>query len=331
MKVLITGGAGFIGSTIASCCQDNDITPIVLDGLSSGREEFVSRHNFYRGDIGDGTLVDKIFIDHPDIAAVVHCAAKITVPESMVDPVGYYENNVAKSISLVRALLRNGCGRFLFSSTAAMYEPGEDFSVDESSEPNPQSPYARTKLMLEHFLADVPLAEPFRVLSLRYFNPIGSDPKFRTGLQNPYPSHALGKLIQAFEKGEAYTLMGVDWPTRDGSTIRDYIHVWDLARAHVAALLKFDQLLPESAGHDVINLGTGTGTTVRELIASFEQVTDGKLNVVEAPRRAGDVIGCFTRTEKANRLLDWKAEKTLADGIRDSLAWSAKRPEVLGE
>jgi UDP-glucose 4-epimerase len=331
VKVLITGGAGFIGSTVASCCVRNGVEPVLLDDLSRGRAEFAEGLAFYQGDIADAALLDRIFAEHPEISATVHCAARITVADSVADPLGYYENNVAKSVALVRSLLRNGCGRFVFSSTAALYEPGEDFSVTEDSAPNPQSPYARTKLMLEQILEDATGAEDLRVLSLRYFNPVGADPELRTGLQDPYPSHALGGLILAHESGKPFTLTGIDWPTRDGSTVRDYIHVWDLARAHLAALLRFDELLPGTAGHQVINLGTGTGTTVRELIAAFEEVTGEQLKVTEAPRRAGDVIGCFTRTDKAERLLGWQAEKSIAEGVHDSLAWAAKRPSVLGE
>jgi UDP-glucose 4-epimerase len=329
MKVLITGGAGFIGSTVATCCADNGITPVILDSLGTGRAELAEGRAFYRGDLGDGALIDRIFAEHPEISAAVHCAARIDVADSVADPLGYYETNVARPLALVRALLRNGCERFLFSSTAAFYEPGEDFSVTEQSPPNPQSPYARSKLMLEQILADTTAAEPLRVLSLRYFNPIGADPRLRTGLQLPRPTHALGRLIEARETGTPFVLTGTDWPTRDGSTVRDFIHVWDLARAHVAALQRFDKVLPDASGHQVINLGTGTGTTIRELIAAFEEATGRTLEVVEAPRREGDVVGCFTRTDTAHRLLGWQAEKSVLEGVRDSLAWAERRELVL--
>ncbi|OIV37299.1 UDP-glucose 4-epimerase GalE [Mangrovactinospora gilvigrisea] len=335
MKVLITGGAGFIGSTVATrLLQEGDV-PVLLDDLSRGRAEFGDPLGdgrvLYRGDIADEALVERILTEHPDIEAVVHCAARIVVPESVADPLTYYRTNVAKPLTLVRTLLRHGVRRFLFSSTAALYEPGEDFTVTEESAPNPTNPYARSKLMLEQALADITAAEPLRVLSLRYFNPVGADPELRTGLQDPYPSHALGRLIQAHEKHEPYVLMGTDWPTRDGSTVRDYIHVWDLAEAHAAALHRFDAIVAEEGPHPVINLGTGRGTTVRELVAAFDEVTGGTLEVVEAPRREGDVIGCYTRVDKAERLLGWRAAKTLREGIADSLAWAAKRPSVLGE
>jgi UDP-glucose 4-epimerase len=165
-------------------------------------------------------------------------------------------------------------------------------------------------------------------VSLRYFNPIGADPKLRTGLQTPSPTHALGKLILAHARGESFQVTGTDYATRDGSGIRDYIHVWDLAAAHVTALTRFDDILG-SATAIAINLGTGTGTTVRELVAAFNSVVDPPVATVDAPRRPGDVIGAFTRSDRAKRLLGWEAQHSLAKGIADSLRWSAVRDSVL--
>ncbi|MDG4766990.1 UDP-glucose 4-epimerase GalE [Solwaraspora sp. WMMD406] len=332
MKVLIAGGAGFIGSTIASACLDAGIVPVVLDNLSTGRVEFTRDRIFYHGDIADGALIDRIFADHPQIEAVVHAAALIVVPESVARPLRYYRENVAKSIDFVDHLLRNGAQRYLFSSSAAIYRPGTDFSVDESSPLEPTSPYARTKAMMELMLADCAAATGLRALSLRYFNPIGADPQLRTGLQIRQPTHVLGKLISAAENDEEFLITGVDWPTRDGSGIRDYIHVWDLARAHVRALRHFDEVLAPDAPrrYDVLNLGTGDGTTVREFVDAFRSVVGTPLRVREAPARPGDSAGSYTRSVRARQLLDWKPELSIADGIRDSLAWSARRDEVLG-
>ena len=269
MKVLIAGGAGYIGSTVASACLDAGISPVILDSLVTGRREFTAGRVFYEGDIADGPLVDLIFAEHPDIGAVIHCAALIVVPDSVADPVGYYRANVTKSLDFVAHLLRNGCGRLIFSSSAAIYRAGADLSVDEDSVIDPQSPYARTKAVCEAMFADIAASQPIRVLSLRYFNPIGADPKMRTGLQLARPTHALGKMIQAQQEGVPFVITGTDWPTRDGTGLRDYVHVWDLAAAHVAALTRFDAL-PGPA--TAINLGTGTGTTVRELLAAFNRV-----------------------------------------------------------
>lgn len=330
MKILITGGAGFIGSTVGSACLDAGIEPVVLDDLSTGRREFVTGRAFYEGDIADGALLDRVFDDHPDIAATVHCAARIVVPESVAEPIGYYENNVAGTLRLVEHLVRRGCGRFLFSSSASIYEAGADLTVDESSALAPSSPYARTKAMAEQILADVAAATPLHVLSLRYFNPIGADPQLRTGLPAANPSHALGQLISAYREARPFRITGTDWPTRDGSAIRDYIHVWDLARAHVQALRNFDAVTAD-APYRVVNLGTGTGTTVRELVAAFQAVVGEGLEVVEAPPRPGDVVGSYTRSDAAAKLLDWRAEKSIEDGVRDALAWAQRRAEVLGD
>jgi UDP-glucose 4-epimerase len=330
VTVLITGGAGYIGSTVASACRDAGITPVILDSLVTGRREFARGPQFYEGDIADGPLVDKIFAEHPDIAAVVHCAALIVVPESVAEPVRYYQANVAKSLDLVAHLLRNGCSRLLFSSTGSFYQPGPDGSVDEDSPIAPGSPYSRTKALCEAMFADIAAGTPLRVVSLRYFNPIGADPQLRTGLQARYPTHALGKLIQAHESGAPFEITGTDYPTRDGSGIRDYVHVWDLAAAHVAALAAFDKVIGQATSVP-INLGTGTGTTVRELVAAFNSVVERPVQVVEAPPRPGDVAGAFTRSDRARLLLNWQPRYSIADGIADSLRWSQMRDSVLAD
>jgi UDP-glucose 4-epimerase len=326
MKVLITGGAGFIGSTVASACLDAGISPVLLDNLVTGRREFAVGRACYAGDIADGLLVDRIFAEHPDIYAVVHCAALIVVPDSVADPLGYWRANVAKSLEFAGHLLRNGCGRLVFSSSAAIYRAGDDLTVDEDSPVDPQSPYARTKAVCEAMFADIAASRPLRVLSLRYFNPIGADPKMRTGLQLARPTHALGQMIRAHEEGVPFVITGTDWPTRDGTGLRDYVHVWDLAAAHVAALTQFDSLPDQVA---VINLGTGTGTTVRELVEAFNRVADQSIQVREAGRRPGDVAGAYTRVDRAERILGWRAQHDLTEGIRHSLQWAALRDEIL--
>ncbi|MEV6161724.1 UDP-glucose 4-epimerase GalE [Streptomyces sp. NPDC052052] len=328
MKVLISGGAGYIGSTVASACLDAGITPVILDSLVTGRREFTEGRIFYEGDIADGALVDRIFTEHPGIEAVVHCAALIVVPDSVGDPVGYYRANVAKSLDFVGHLLRNGCQRMIFSSSASIYEPGEDLSVDEESAISPQSPYARTKAVCEGMFADIAETQAIRILSLRYFNPIGADPELRTGLQLRRPSHALGKLIEASDEGVPFRITGTDWATRDGSGIRDYVHVWDLATAHVAALQRFETAL-DGARSTVINLGTGTGTTVTELVAAFNSVVPSPVAVIETGPRPGDVVGAFTRGDRAGQLLDWSPRFSVAEGIRDSLRWAEIRDQRL--
>ncbi|MET8837376.1 UDP-glucose 4-epimerase GalE [Micromonospora sp. NPDC004540] len=330
MKVLIAGGAGFIGSTIASACLDAGITPVVLDNLSTGRAEFVEDRIFYRGDIADRALLDRIFAEHPDIEAAVHCAALIVVPESVEHPLRYYRENVGKTVEFLDGLVANGCERFLFSSSAAIYQPGEDFAVDETSPVAATSPYGESKAMVERVLADSARAYPLRVISLRYFNPVGADPKMRTGLQLARPSHVLGKMIEAARTGATFQLTGTDWPTRDGSGIRDYVHVWDLAQAHVEALRRFDTVLDGDRRYEVINLGTGDGTTVRELLDAFHTVLGRPISTVLSPRRPGDSAGTYTRSDRARRLLGWEPTLSLAEGIQHSLQWAELRDTVLG-
>jgi UDP-glucose 4-epimerase len=323
---MIAGGAGYIGSTVASACSDAGIHPVILDNLVTGRREFTVGRPFYEGDIADGPLVDRVFAEHPDIYAVIHCAALIVVPDSVADPVRYYRANVTKSLDFATHLLRNRCQRLIFSSSASIYRPREDLTVDEESLIDPQSPYARTKAICEEMFADIAAARPVRVLSLRYFNPIGADPKMRTGLQLPRPSHALGKMIEAAQAGTPFLITGTDYPTPDGTGIRDYVHVWDLAAAHVAALARFDALPGPAVA---VNLGTGAGTTVRELLGAFTQAIGRPIEVREAARRPGDAPGAYTRVDRARHLLGWRPQYDLAEGIRHSLEWAAVRDEVL--
>lgn len=301
---------------------DEGYIPIILDNLVTGRRDYAADRAFYQGDVSDGVLIDRIFQEHPDIAAVIHCAGLTVVPESVVQPLRYYRENVSKTVDLLHHLIRNKCRRLIFSSTAALYAPGTGFAVDESSPLAPSSPYAVSKLMVEQVLADVARSGDLQAIALRYFNPIGADPRMRTGLQSKSPSHVLGRMIQAWEADEVFQLTGVDWETRDGTTIRDYIHVWDLAGAHVQALRKFDEVTSSAeAGFRAINLGSGKGTTVLELLNAFAHTTGRPLRYREAGRRPGDIVGSYTHTELARQLLGWTPTLKIEDGIRHALQW----------
>lgn len=324
MKVLITGGAGYIGSTVATAAMEAGIEPVLLDDLSTGREDFGAGRALYVGDIADGELFARIIADHPEIGAIVHCAAKIVVPESVADPLGYYETNVAGTIALLRHAVSAGIRRVVFSSSAAIYRGDDGEGVSEDAPLAPASPYAATKAQAEQILADAASAGVLRAISLRYFNPIGADPYLRTGLQNPTPSHVLGKIMQAHDSGGSFAYAGTDWPTRDGSGLRDYVHVWDLAQAHVAAVRRFDEVATAEAPYQAINLGTGRGVTVRELVAAFEAVTGATLSTIDAPRRPGDQAGAYAIVGRAHELLGWTARRSLEDGIADALAWAEK-------
>jgi UDP-glucose 4-epimerase len=333
MKYLITGGAGFIGSTIASALIDAGHTPIILDSLVTGRVEFTRGRIFYKADIADGAALEQIFRDHPDIQATVHCAALIIVPESTEQPYLYYRENVGKSVELFRNLNRLGCKRVVFSSSASVYAMVPGFKVTEDAPLAPGSPYARTKFMMEMILKDYCSAYDMKGIALRYFNPIGADPQMRTGIHLKEPSLVIGKLVNtALGVQKVFEITGVDWPTRDGSGIRDYIHVWDLAQAHLKALVDFDGVFQRTGTNDpyqVINLGTGRGVTVKELVAAFEKVYGQPINKREVPARPGDVAGAFASADKAKALLGWQVEKSLEETLADALKWGEVRKGIL--
>lgn len=332
MKVLVTGGAGYIGSTIASALLDTGHTPVLLDSLVTGPEIFTRGRIFYKGDVADRELVERIFKEHPDIHATIHCAALIVVPESVAQPYRYYHENVVKSLELFKYLGELGYPRVVFSSSASIYDAVPGFRVTEESPLKPSSPYARSKYMMEMVLEDLSRATRLRGIALRYFNPIGADPRMRSGIHAKEPSHVLGKLVDtALGKIPEFQITGVDWPTRDGSGIRDYIHVWDLAMAHVKAVEQFDRAMAQTGQtYAVINLGSGNGVTVKELVAAFERVYGRTVNKREVPPRPGDVAGAYANADRALELLGWKAEHSVEDGIRSALEWGSKRREILG-
>lgn len=340
MKVLVTGGAGYIGSITAKALEEAGHTPIILDSLFSGPLAFVRDRIFYEGDIADRALISRIVEEHPDLDATIHMAAQIIVPESVDHPYDYYYNNVAKSLEFFDQLTALGKPRVLFSSSASLYatkpptaQPQvSDFEVIEEDALEPGSPYARTKRMMEQILIDLAAASELRAIILRYFNPIGSDPDLQSGIYVKEPSHVLGQLVLAARgQKDTFTITGTEHPTPDGTGIRDYIHVWDLAQAHVRAVERFDEVLESvDATSTIINVGRGAGVSVRELVASFERVFGSAVPVAEAPPRPGDAVGAYANVDRAHELLGWQAELGIEEAIRDALAWTAKRHEILG-
>jgi UDP-glucose 4-epimerase len=332
MKVLVTGGAGYIGSVTAKALEEAGHVPVVLDSLLTGPHAFVRDRIFYEGDIADRGLITRIVEEHPDLDATIHMAARIVVPESVQLPYEYYRDNVAKSLELFDQLEQLDKPRVLFSSSASLYAVKPDFEVRESDPLDPTSPYARTKHMMEQVLQDIAVATDLRAIILRYFNPIGSDPDLESGIYAKEPSHVLGQLVMAARgQKDAFTITGVDHPTRDGTGIRDYIHVWDVARAHVRAVERFDDVIA-AAGEPsvVVNIGTGSGVTVRELVAAFEKVFGHPVPLREAPPRPGDAVGAFANVDRAHELLGWHSELSLEEAIASALAWGEKRHEILG-
>ncbi len=324
-KALVTGGAGYIGSTICSALEDSGHSPVVLDSLVNGREAFARSYPLYRGDIADPDVVSRIFREHPDISFAIHCAALAVVPDSVSRPYEYYRNNVTGSAELFRMLAHHGCENIVFSSSASVYDNVPGFMVTEDSPTRPQSPYARSKLMTEMMLEDMAASYGLKAISLRYFNPIGADPKLRSGQAQKEATQIVNVLV-AVAKGERriFQVTGADWPTRDGTGIRDYVHVWDLARAHVRAVERIDDVFPDGPGFMVINLGTGAGVTVREIVSAFERVHGSAIPQEDAPPRPGDVAGAYANADRAAELLGWETTLSLEDGIRDALAWAER-------
>ena len=331
MKVLLTGGAGYIGSVTARALERSGHTTVLLDSLTAGARAFTRGRIFYQGDIADHALVRRIVTEHPDLAGCVHLAARTSVPESVADPVTYYRENVAKSLEFLQELTAAGIHRVVFSSSAAVYGPTPHFEVRETDPTVPASPYGRTKLMVEQILTDMAAAGALRAVSLRYFNPVGSDPDLECGVYTSAPSHVLGQLVRtALGDQPAFTLTGDDLPTSDGSGVRDYIHVWDVARAHVRALEKFDGVTAAAPdGHLVLNVGTGTPVTVRELHAAVQRVSGREIPLTVAPARAGDVAGAYANVDRAAQVLDWRAASSLDEAVASALAWAQCRERVL--
>lgn len=332
MKVLITGGAGYIGSTTAKALEEAGHTPLILDSLLSGPRAFVRDRVFYEGDIADRGLLRRIVEEHPDLDATIHMAARIVVPESVASPYEYYRDNVAKSLELFDELTALGKPRIVFSSTASLYAPPADFEVRETDALAPTSPYARTKMTMESVLRDLSSATEMRAIILRYFNPVGSDPDLESGIYVREPSHLIGQLmLAAGGLKKAFTLTGTDLPTPDGTGVRDYVHVWDLAQAHVRCIERFEDVLSEvGETHTTVNVGTGVSTSVREFIDAFERAAGVEVPVEEGPMRPGDNVGAFANVDKCRDLLGWKTSLSLDEAIASALAWFERRESVLG-
>ena len=332
MKVLVTGGAGYIGSTTAAALEEAGHVPVILDSLVCGPREFVGNRPFYQGDVADRALLRRIVAEHPDIEATIHLAAMSVVSESLARPYEYYRENVAKTLELLDELVALGRPRVVFSSSASVYDYSSSVEVFEHSALAPRSPYARSKLMVERMLQDMAAGTDLRAVILRYFNPIGSDPLLRSGMHVREPTHVLGRLAMAArDERRVFTITGVDHPTPDGTGIRDYVHVWDVARAHVDALEQLDTVCDGERRRSVVmNVGTGSGVSVRELVSSFERVLGRSIRVEEAPARDGDAVGGFANVDLARELIGWSAKESLDDAIASTIAWFDKRGDLLG-
>jgi UDP-glucose 4-epimerase len=326
MTVLVTGGAGYIGSHMVLELLDAGEKVVVIDNLSTGfRWAVAPGATLVVGDIADSDLVKKTIQVH-GVTAIIHFAGSIVVPESVADPLGYYHNNTVKSRSLIQCAVETGVKHFIFSSTAAVYGNPRENPVTETATPAPMSPYGSSKLMTEIMLADAAIAHDFRFVALRYFNVAGADPKGRTGQSTPKATHlikvacetALGKRIQM-------EVFGTDYPTHDGTCVRDYIHVKDLARAHMSALAH----LRKGGASNIYNCGYSKGFSVHEVIAAVKRVSGHDFRVKLSPRRPGDPAAIVAASAKIRSELGWVPQHDDLDTIvAQALAWE-KRVDAL--
>ena len=336
MTVLVTGGAGYIGSHTLICLLNLGYEVVVYDNFVNSsvkallRVEEITGKNLelVEGDVTDSRALNDLFAKY-SIDAVIHFAALKAVGESSQLPLQYYETNVYGSLCLLKAMEKAGVNHFVYSSSATVYgEMNPSPYVETMELGSPSSPYGASKVMVERVLADTARVNPkFRAISLRYFNPVGAHPSGLIG-EDPsgVPNNLLPFITQvAVGLQDSLSVFGGDYPTADGTCIRDYLHVMDLAEGHVAAI---DWLAEQSNfnGVEAFNLGAGTGVSVLEIIASFEAATHQKINFEIVERRAGDLPAFWANADKADKVLNWQAKRTLVETMEDAWRWQSKNP-----
>ena len=333
MKILVTGGAGFIGSHTCVELLNTGHEVVVLDNLSNSSEKSLDRVReitgkdltFYQGDILDRELVGEIFLKEK-IDAVIHFAGLKAVGESVEKPWEYYHNNITGTLELVDVMRQNNCKNIIFSSSATVYgNPAEIPITEQCPKGQCTNPYGWTKSMLEQILSDIQKADPeWNVILLRYFNPIGAHKSGRIG-ENPngIPNNLMPYITQvAIGKLPKLGVFGNDYDTPDGTGVRDYIHVVDLALGHVAALKKIE----EKTGLEIYNLGTGVGYSVLDIVKNFEEATGVAIPYQIKPRRAGDIATCYADASKAKEELGWEAKYGIREMCEDSWRWQSSNP-----
>ncbi len=337
MRVLVTGGAGYIGSHTVLSLAAAGHEPVVADNFCNSKPEVMNRLRelaggeveLHRLDLCDGQATDRLFKDG-GFDAVIHFAGLKAVGESVQKPLEYFSNNLGSTLNVLESMRKYGVKNFVFSSSATVYGSPETVPVTEDFPLSVTNPYGRTKLMIEDMLRDICRADPeLNVALLRYFNPIGAHPSGRIG-EDPFdvPNNLMPYVAQvAVGRRERLSVFGDDYDTPDGTGVRDYIHVVDLADGHVAALKK----LSENCGLVTYNLGTGRGYSVLELVAAFSRACGHDIPYVIAPRRAGDVAELWSDPSKAKAELGWSAKLTLDDMCRDSWNWQSNNPNGYGE
>ncbi|ENC6732410.1 UDP-glucose 4-epimerase GalE [Vibrio navarrensis] len=334
MNVLVTGGIGYIGSHTCVQMIEAGMKPIIIDNLCNANIAVLERietlsgepATFYQGDIRDEAFLDSLFRQH-DIQAVIHFAGLKAVGESVSKPLDYYDNNVNGSLVLARCMRKAGVKRLIFSSSATVYGDPAQVPITESSPTGATTnPYGRSKHMVEQCLSDLYYAEKdWSITLLRYFNPVGAHPSGLMG-EDPQgtPNNLMPFIAQvAVGRREKLLVFGNDYPTVDGTGVRDYIHVMDVADGHIAALQK----VGEKAGLHIYNLGTGQGSSVLEMVDAFSKASGKAVPYELCPRRPGDIAQCWASTEKAERELGWKATRTVAEMASDTWNWQSNNPQ----
>ena len=319
-KVMVTGGAGYIGSHAVLALLDAGYDVVVLDNLVTGFDWAVDpRAAFVRADVADEAAVRAAIRDHR-VRAIMHFAGSIIVPESVSNPLKYYRNNTAASRALIESAVEEGVPHFIFSSTAATYGTPERMPIGEDDPKRPINPYGTSKLMTEAMLRDVAAAHPINYCALRYFNVAGADPQARTGQSTAGATHLIKVAVEAATgKRDGVSVFGTDFPTRDGTGVRDYIHVSDLAAAHVAAL---EQLVAEPTRSHTLNCGYGRGFSVNEVLDAVDRVANVDVERRYEGRRAGDPAELVADNAAILATLPWRPERDDLDGIvADALAW----------
>lgn len=325
-KILVTGGAGYIGAHTVKRLISQGREVVVLDNLSTGHRSFARFCDFVQGDVRDPVLLDSIFAAEP-IDAVIHFAAASQVGESVRNPLYYYQNNVSGAICLVTAMLRHMVDTLIFSSSCSVYGPPFEGLLTEDHPLCPISPYAATKFMIERILDDTARATSFKYVALRYFNAAGADPEAEVGERHRPETHLIPLVLQtALGQRDSLQIYGDDYPTPDGTAIRDYVHVFDLADAHIAAL----DYLRGGGAPRAINLGNGQGHSVRQIIEAARRVTGRDIPVRAAPRRDGDSTRLVGDATLARDLLGWRPQYAdIEDIIATAWAWHQKEAAPL--
>jgi len=322
-KILVTGGAGYIGSHVVRQLGEAGEDIVILDNLTTGVEDAVLYGELIIGDTGDKECVDKIMREH-DISTVMHFAAHTIVPESVTNPLKYYANNTCSTRNLLECCQKHGINQFVFSSTAAVYGEPKDLPVTEETPTSPINAYGTSKLMSEMMMRDLAYATDFKYVALRYFNVAGSDPESRIGQNTPNATLLIKVAVEvAIGKRPSISIFGTDYPTSDGTGIRDYIHVEDLASAHLKAL---DYLRKPESESITLNCGYGHGFSVREVLDTVQKVNEAPIKIVEEPRRAGDPPELIANASKVREVLNWQPQfDNLEVIVKSSLDWEKKK------